>query len=185
MTKLRRGFKADAERLALELRAELGLDADDSIDPRDLAEEYGIPVVGARDLDVANEHANYFTGEKSGVWSATTVFHGTRRLIVLNDFHDPRRIANSLAHELAHLFLEHEPTPVVKGDGSRMWNDQVEAEANELGARILIPGVTARALAVEGREPVDVADRFGVSEQLARWRLNVSGGYQIRARVSR
>ncbi|MEX2374686.1 MAG: ImmA/IrrE family metallo-endopeptidase [Dehalococcoidia bacterium] len=183
MTRLRYGFKAEAERLSLELRSELGLGADDPVDPRDLAKLYGIPIVGASDLEVSAEHAQYFAGARSGSWSATTVFHGTRRIIVLNDLHDPRRLANSLSHELAHVFLEHEPTPVVNRDGSRTWKAQVEAEANEVGAQVLIPNGTARTLALRGRQPSEVADHFGVSEQLAQWRLNVSGGYKIRNRA--
>jgi len=183
MTKLRHGFKAEAERLALELRAELGLGRRDRVDPQALADLYGIPVVDASELEAPTGKVDYLAAVESGAWSAITVFHGTRRMIVLNDRHDPRRRANSLAHELAHVFLEHEPAPVLHPDGSRTWSDTVEAEANELGAQILIPTQTARELAIQGRDPDYVADQFEVSTHLARWRLNVSGGYVIRRRA--
>jgi hypothetical protein len=42
---VRRGFKTEAKSLALELRAEIGLDAHAPFDPYAFASEYGIPVV--------------------------------------------------------------------------------------------------------------------------------------------
>lgn len=183
MTALRHGFRARAERLAVELRAELDLGPSDRIDPRVLADLYGIPVVAASSLPVDAEHASYFARHESGAWSAATIFHGTRRLIVLNDGHDFRRLTNSLSHELAHVFLEHDPAPVVNPDGSRSWNPTAEAEADELGAQILLPGRTARELAIRGWTARQAAERFGVSEPLAKWRLNISGGTQIRMRA--
>lgn len=183
MTELRYGFRADAERLAIELRGELGLDRHSRIDPYDLAELYGIPVVGVSDLDVPDRFPGYFTGEESVSWSATTVFAGSRRLIVLNDGHGDRRLANSLSHELAHLFLEHEPAPVADEDGTRTWDDTMEAEADELGAQILIPDETAKELTIRGYSAEDIADRFGVSCDLASWRMGVSGGLTIRSRI--
>ena len=47
---MRRGFKSEARKLALELRAELGLDAYGQFDPSALAVEYGIPVFQLNDL---------------------------------------------------------------------------------------------------------------------------------------
>ena len=41
---MRRGFKTEARKLALELRAELGVDAYGQFDPYALADEYGIPI---------------------------------------------------------------------------------------------------------------------------------------------
>ena len=48
---MRRGFKTEAKSLALELRAEIGLDAHAPFDPYTFASEYGIPVVQLSDLD--------------------------------------------------------------------------------------------------------------------------------------
>lgn len=183
MSRLKHGFKARAERLAVEVRAELGLDAISPLDPADLAELYGIPVLGTASLDAPEQAVEYFTGEREDEFSALTVFNGTRRLIVLNDRHSDGRLANSLAHELAHLLLEHDPKPVVHSDGSRTWSDVAEAQADELGAQLLLPRETAKQLAFDGIEAEVVADRYGVSVAFARWRLSVSGGYQIRRRL--
>lgn len=48
---MRRGFKTEAKRLALELRLEIGLDAHAPFDPYAFALEYGILVVQLSDLD--------------------------------------------------------------------------------------------------------------------------------------
>ena len=50
MAKLRRGFKTEAEALAKEVRAELGLAKLDCLDPHQLARHLEIPVVGLSDL---------------------------------------------------------------------------------------------------------------------------------------
>jgi hypothetical protein len=184
VTTLRRGFKAEAECLAIELREEIGLSPRDRLDPQMLADLYGIPAIDLCDLDVDPRHIAQLTGPDSGAWSALTVFDGTRRKIVLNDGHDPRRLANSFSHELAHLFLEHTPKPVRNLDGSRTWNRTMEEEANELAAQLLIPTCTARILAYRGHTAEQVADMYGVSTELARWRLRISGGNRIRQRAA-
>jgi Zn-dependent peptidase ImmA (M78 family) len=185
VTDLRRGFRADAERLAIELRAELGLSAADRLAPRALAEFYGISVLGLADLELEFRHVEVVASAESAAWSALTVFDGTRRLIVLNDVHGPPRLANSLAHELAHVFLEHEPVSIKNLDGSRTWNATMEAEADELGAQLLLPNKVARRLAVAGWSVERIAERYGVSLELARWRVGVSGGNIARHRVER
>jgi len=57
-------------------------------------------------------------------FSALTVSAGTRRLIVYNQRHPPDRRANSLAHELSHIILEHLPAPALDESGSRLWGLQ-------------------------------------------------------------
>lgn len=62
----------------------------------------------------------------------------------------------------------------------RHWNGEHEGAANEMAGQLLIPSGTARGLAYRGVAVDGVARRFRVSPELARWRLNVSGGYQMR-----
>ena len=109
------GFKAEAEKLALVVRDELRLGLLDALDCVALAEEWGIPVVAVDDLrqdGVADAHIQLLMIGGSG-FSAATVVSGTKRLIVYNPRHTPGRRANSLAHELAHVVLEHEAAPAL------------------------------------------------------------------------
>jgi hypothetical protein len=47
---VRRGFPAEADRLAAAVRAELGLGVYDPLDPGLLAENYGVPICSLSDL---------------------------------------------------------------------------------------------------------------------------------------
>ena len=107
----RRGFKTQAERLSMELRAELRLGAMERLDPRALAQHLAIPVVDLSDLRASGASAAavyHFQRVATDVVSAFTVVDGFKRLIVINDAHAPTRQASDLAHELSHVVLEHE-----------------------------------------------------------------------------
>src|SRR5258706_14305007 len=54
LAKVRRGFIEEAKRLALEVRAELGLDGIEPLDPRKLANVYGIPIYPLDELAAYN-----------------------------------------------------------------------------------------------------------------------------------
>src|SRR5215475_13780472 len=106
---LLRGFKASAERLAEEVRAEHGIDPYGPLTCEHLCDDLGIPVhslsdmltLGAQDKSISR----LVTAAQR--FSAVTICAGTQRLIVYNETHPIGRRANSLAHELSHIFLEH------------------------------------------------------------------------------
>lgn len=52
---MKRGFKAGAVRLALEIRSEFGLGLTDPFDPYAYFSTYGIPVVGMSELEMSGE----------------------------------------------------------------------------------------------------------------------------------
>ncbi len=175
---VRRGFSAEAERLATSIRRELGLEVHDRLDPHRLAAEYGVPIASITDLtaegaDPASIHQ--LTVADPDCFSAGTVFVGASRLIIFNPVHSPRRHANSVTHELAHLLLEHEPGPAIGPGGCRVWNREMEDEADLLAAVLLVPRDAALACARVGLPHVIGAARFGVSEHLMRWRTEHSG----------
>lgn len=138
---LRHGFKAEAERIALATRAELGLSARDRLDALLLAEHLAIPVVSLRDLQAGGARAESVACLLStdAGFSALTVCCGTRRLVVYNPAHPPGRRANSVAHELSHVILEHPPEPMIGLGGCRRWNVRMEAEADWLASTLLVP----------------------------------------------
>jgi Zn-dependent peptidase ImmA (M78 family) len=174
---LRTGFKAAAERLALEVRAELGLAPEDRLDPRDLAAHLGIPVVPLRDLapEAADAASAGRLQHKDAGFSALTVCAGTRRLIVYNQRQPPGRRASNLAHELAHVLLEHPPVAERAPDGRRLWQSEVEAEADWQAGALLVPREGALAWLRRERGPGNGERHFGVSRALFLWRLNQTG----------
>ena len=174
---LRRGFKSEAERTAELVRRDLGLGLLDRLDCFALAEAWGIPVVSLGELreDGASEASIRRLLSPEAGFSATTIVVGPRRLIVYNPRQEPGRKANSLAHELAHVILEHEAAPAIGVGGCRHWDGGQEAEADWLGGALLVPRAGALAWMLE-RDDIDAgASNFGVSLALFRWRINHTG----------
>lgn len=182
---LRRGFKAEAERIAAEMRSELSLNSTSRLDPHGLAAHLEIPVLKIKDcarLAENNACLRHLTHVDPDSFSAITVFIGTRRYIIHNEAHAPTRQANDIVHEIAHCLLEHPPSPVTDHTGCRCWNKAVEDEANWLAGALLVPREGALALARSGMTIGDIAANFGVSEQLCRWRIHQTGvAHQLRA----
>jgi hypothetical protein len=181
---LRRGFKSEAERIAELVRGDLGLGPLDRLDCFALAEAWGIPVVSLGELreDGASEASITRLMSPDAGFSATTVVVGPRRLIVYNPRHEQGRKASSLAHELAHMLLEHEAAPAVGVGGCRHWDGLQEAEADWLGSTLLVPRTSALAWMLESDDVDAGARNFGVSVELFRWRVNVTG---VRREVQR
>jgi Zn-dependent peptidase ImmA (M78 family) len=121
-----------------------------------------------------------FHGSESRAFSAATVFCGSRRLIVYNDAHTDGRIASTVGHELGHGVLLHSPTPAFGRFGAREWNAEVEEEATYLSGALLIPSAAAwrhgRRLSID-----ELADRYGCSTSMARWRVNATGAGRRRS----
>jgi IrrE N-terminal-like domain len=174
---LRRGFKADAERIAELVRSDLGLGPLDRLDCFGLAETWGIPVVSLGELreDGASDASIRRLMSPDAGFSATTVVLGSRRLIVYNPRHESGRKASSLAHELAHVILEHEAAPAIGVGGCRHWDGRQEAEADWLGSALLVPREGALAWMLESDDIDAGASNFGVSVDLFRWRINHTG----------
>lgn len=182
-TDFRRGFKAEAERIALELRAELKLGADGRLDPGALAEHLCVPIRSLRELaDVARDDVRHFLGRGRSAFSAATIYVGRfKRLIITNPAHATTRQMNSLCHELSHIVLDHEAEAPLTVGGGRAWNGAQEKEADWLAACLLIPNDAAHAAARAGRTDEEVAATFGVSRALATWRMRITGA-RIRAK---
>lgn len=179
----RRGFKASAERISAEAREEIKLSLEDRLDPLVLAQHLCIPVLGIRRAAMLlgkPDFGRYFLIEDVESFSAVTLFYSRKRIIVHNDHHASTRQASNIAHELSHCLLEHPPEPILRSDGCRYWNEQVEAEAAWLGGALLVPRAGALKLAHSGLPVELIARHFGVSSALCRWRMNETGvGWQL------
>lgn len=173
----RRGFKAEAERVVIELREELGIGSRGRLDPKKLADHLCVPVVTLHDLaHLAAEHVRHFTGRGRSAFSAATI-HVSRfkRVIVTNPAHAATRQLNSLCHELSHIVLDHQAEVALNISRGRDWNGAQEREADWLAGCLLIPQEAAHAAAREGHTDDVVAATFGVSRALATWRMRMTG----------
>lgn len=176
---LRRGFKAEAERISCELRAELELGSLDRLDPLCLADHLGIPVFGLSELARYDGGGSNFIrvlrNSERDAFSAITVFVGERRLVIHNDGHAPTRLVSNVTHELSHCILEHPPSPILSPEGCRHWNSRLEDEADWLAGALLIPREGALTLTKRNWPIERIAEKYGVSEQLCRRRVNETG----------
>lgn len=179
----RRGFKSEANATAREIRAELGLKDLDRLDPWALAVHLLVPVESLSDYAQGAPRAvHHFTVIEAGAFSACTVFDGPRRKIVYNDAHSPGRQASNVSHELGHALLLHPATPALDDRGCRLWNQNIEDEAQWLAGALLLTEDAALSIARERVSVSAAADHFGISEQMVTYRLNVTGA---RTRVAR
>ena len=180
-TKLKHGFKAQANRLVIEIRNELGLNEFQKLDPIELAHFLQIDILPISCLPTpAKEH---FLHARPEVFSAATIFSGTSRLIIYNDIHSANRQNTDIAHELSHGLLGHTPTPALDNYGWRDWDNSIEAEATWLAGALLVPDKALIAAAVQKRQPSVMADEFGVSERMIEYRLNVTGAKMRAQRI--
>ena len=184
--KLRRGFKAEANELALEARAELSLHPHSPLCPFKLAKHLCIPVYTLSKLVQLDPSLAYsvqaLLSRHRSVFSAITVFDGHKRCIVHNDGHAPVRRRSNVAHELAHALLHHPPHTLLCSTGERTYESEIEAEASWLGPVLLVPNEAARWAMVRRMDVLRAAQHFDVSEELMQFRFRMSGAAQIHRR---
>ncbi|HUX05626.1 MAG TPA: ImmA/IrrE family metallo-endopeptidase [Acidimicrobiales bacterium] len=182
---VQRGFKTKARNLALEVRDEVGIGPHDPLDVYALAELYGLRIVDLsrlRDFGCHSESLDYFLNDGSHSFSAAVLPIGRAHLIIVNDCHAPARQKSSVAHELAHVLLEHDfPGSICTDSHCRAYDSESEEQAHLLGGELLIPTVAAHRLAAYHVTDRGVAQVHGVSERFAKMRMDESGG-RLRAR---
>lgn len=177
--------KSALRRLALELRQEVALSAYDRFDPLVLAQLYGVQVLRLSELGCSPHVRDHFQVVRPHVFSGALIpLSDGGTVIVENDGHAPERRISTASHEISHVVLEHPfAASLADSTGCRVANQALEAEAAELSGELLLPTDAARRLALDGVSDQSAADRFGVSVDFARWRLNVTGARKIAARA--
>jgi Zn-dependent peptidase ImmA (M78 family) len=171
--------------MAADLRKEFGLDPVSPLNCIDICKELGIPVIPISNLIVSGaerESVGCLTAS-TAKFSAMTVASGTKRLIVYNPTHPAGRRANSLAHELSHIILEHPMSHALGVGGCRRWNSVLEDEADWQAGALLVPRQAALEWMQANKSLEEGALNYGVSLPLFRWRVHQTGVVrQIQAR---
>lgn len=179
--------KAALGRLAKTIRNEHGFSDNEPFDPFSWSDENGIPFISLREFTADAAAMRRFLEEKPHVWSAALLRDGRRSLVIYNPERSNERIRSDLTHEVAHFEAEHDPSPAWTGENSGCGGTSKaqEAEAAELAGALLVPQEQAKAAVIKGIAPAIVASRYGVSIEMASWRMKMSGGYAIRERSRR
>jgi Zn-dependent peptidase ImmA (M78 family) len=191
MSLLERGFKTWAEKFAQSLRKEMELELLDRMDVHRLARVFGARLCTPRDIrGMSQEHLAQLLQKDISGWSAVTVVTESDSIIIYNPAHSQGRIASDIAHEVAHLILEHEPTKLVLSqDGGlvmRSFNAKQEEEANWLGWCLLLPREALVSSLKRQLSVTEIADSFGISQTLVKFRMQMTGAQtQIRRSAAR
>lgn len=173
---LRRGFKSQAEREAARVRKELGLAPHDRLDPRDLARHLNVSIVDAADLvDVGDleelEHLQSFA------FSAATFEIDNRKIVVVSPLRTTGRQNSDIAHELAHVMLNHDLSEIRELDGTpfRTCKPDEEEEATAFGGTLLLPRPLLLSAARRRATIEQIAAQYEVTIEMARFRYNTTG----------
>jgi Zn-dependent peptidase ImmA (M78 family) len=174
---MRRGFKTEAERLADRTRTQLGLLPQEHMPIRDLAAYLNIKIYSA-DALVDRSDLEELNQLQPGAFSAAT-FHlpDGRTVIVNNPCNEVGRTNSDIAHEIAHLLLNHDVRELQRLGGHTFitCNPEQEEEANWLAGCLLLPRALLLHEAFAGSDSVTIAEKHHVSIAMARFRLNASG----------
>lgn len=176
--------KTELGRLADNVRDELGLDTKRPFDPYMWSDVWGVRILSLEQATDDPVTLHRLTVEAPELWSAALVKDQTGHFIIYNHAHSEARILSDLAHEIGHLVAEHRlDIAWMDTSGKKCGASPAhEKEAAELGGALLVPASAARTHAIYGRPTNTLAAQFNVSEEMASWRMQVSGGPKIRAR---
>lgn len=177
---------------ALGLRDFAGVQSEQALDPFALARFARLLVVDFdRIQGLSPESRAHLLGDAADEWSGgacSKPLPNGWRLVILNPAHGPARNRATLMEEVAHVFLGHQPNrlaavgrnPTVRKGAStgkivaREYNHADEEAAYAIGAAALVPYAALRRMVIEGRNGNEIARRFGVSRQLAEYRIKVT-----------
>ncbi len=174
---LRRGFKSEAERIARHVRTQLGMGPEQSVSPEALAELLGVEIRAGDEL-IPKKRFSDLERLQPDAFSACTFRPSPDRVVVVfNPLSPIRRRTSDLAHELAHILLDHELSRIEKlSDVTFLSCDATqEEEAAWLSGCLLLPRELLLAEVRKGASAKEIAKKCGVSERMARYRLGVTG----------
>ncbi|MBY8882714.1 ImmA/IrrE family metallo-endopeptidase [Actinacidiphila acidipaludis] len=173
---LPRGFKANAEREAVRLRRELHLSDTEALDVDDLAAHLDVKIVSADKL-VDRSRLEELERLQAYAFSAATFQVAGKNIVVTNPLRSPQRRASDVAHELSHLVLDHDLTEVreVSGMPFRTCRPDEEEQATAFGGTLMLPRPLLLSAARRQWGPTEIAERYGVTEEMARYRYNSTG----------
>ena len=176
--------KDEMEDMASQLRSDLGLKPDQSLDPLRLKIE-GVeilPVTLVKNFD--KKLIAFLTGEAAKRWSAMSVpidASQERWVIVYNNSHEKRRQNVSVLEEIWHILQGHRLTRIVKvgPKHSRTFEADEEHDAYYLAAATMLPREAVDEMLKKKRSADDVGNKYGVSRELVEYRIKRLGYWYL------
>jgi len=187
--RLGRGFKADAERAAVAVRAALRLSPHDRLPAQKLANLLEVNVITPDRLPgITKAVLDELIVHGKDRWSAALIKGppNHRDLIIHNPTHSHLRQESNIFHELSHCICKHEPDEIhmVGGLMVREYSKEKEGQAEYLGYALHL---SKDALFWANRRKMasgQISEHFCASTQLIRLRMNVTGVAKILTRMA-
>ena len=168
------------EREAQKLRSRLGLGDLDRLDPEQLIGTFDHMVVASAGDAVRHvKNGPVLLRTTANRWWATAYKEGDGPwLILYNPRQTETRRRASIMEEVAHIVMGHEPSKIapcpLSGVPRRTYKASHEKEAYGIGAASLVPFAGLLRLHANGLSHDDVAEHYGVSAELARFRHQIT-----------
>lgn len=183
---LKRGFKADAERQAVEFRKNLNMQPWEPICAFKVADSLEIPVYKATDFVNSTSDIRVLTGLNGAdsEWSALTMWTQARnRIIIYNPFHSQARQQSDVMHELAHIICKHEGLELQDDVnipfGMRTFDAMQEEEAKCLGGTLQLAKPCLLWARKRNLSYEEIAEYFNASADMVKFRMNITGVSKI------
>jgi Zn-dependent peptidase ImmA (M78 family) len=155
----------------------MGLQPHDRLAIRDLAQHLKVEVFSADEL-IDRAKIEELNKLQPGAFSAVT-FHlpGGRTVVAYNPCSESPRTHSDIAHELAHILLDHNVRELQQLGGHTFLtcDPEQEEEANWLAGCLLLPRTLLLKEIFAGADAATIAARHEVSLTMAQYRLNASG----------
>jgi Zn-dependent peptidase ImmA (M78 family) len=174
---MRRGFKSQAEQTASEIRTRLGCRSDEPVPLEQIAADLAAEMIAADQLVPKSQLDDLNDVQEDAFSAATFRLRSGRRVVVFNPLHSLGRTRSNQAHELAHIILQHTVRTIEEIGGLTFVTCDIEQEeeADWLAGCLLLPRDLLYREARRGKTAAEIADAYGTSLAMARFRLNTSG----------
>ncbi len=171
--RLNTSFKKRAEAIAVDWRYRLRLRVHDELPAERLIAEFQGEAVTPDHVPGANTE---ITARLLDVddWSAA-IIRRSPLLIVYHPAHSYARRQANLMHEMAHILLDHPMVGFDPTTGLPVRDPECEEEATYLGSCLQIPRLGLKWAVHQGWGIKSIAQHFGASEDLVRFRGNMTG----------
>ena len=174
---LRRGFKAEAERLAKDIWGSMGLGAGDPLNALSLAKHVGCDVHSAAQIVDIAKLKELRRIQDDAFFACTFKLPDERHAIVYNPLMMDTRINSDVAHEVAHIVLKHRLSRLQRiGEVAfHSCDSQQEEEASWLSGSLLLPRFAIAHDLGKHLSHSTIADNRRLSSEMVEYRARVTG----------
>jgi Zn-dependent peptidase ImmA (M78 family) len=175
---LKRGFKAQAERVALKARSDMELQPHHALLAKDYAAFLGIKFIPVSHAVKDKDHLAVLN-RKDG-WSAFSIMVGPARYIVNNETHSDGRQETDIMHEISHHLCGHPPShavPLREGASGqcRSFFKDIEDEADWMAGCLKVPKDGLVWAIRNGMSNDDMVRHFSSNLKMVTFRRSMTG----------